>query len=86
MFVTESWLEAHDNVLLGDICPPLYSVIHIDRPSVRGWGRGVAVIWKTELNIKESRTQFPIDGHETLMITLTSSDAHTVNVLLIYHP
>ncbi|XP_072017730.1 uncharacterized protein [Amphiura filiformis] len=82
MLVTESWLKPDEHVVIGQCTPPGYEFLHIPRPAGAGYG-GIAVVFKTQLNICLRSNQLQTTYFESACLTDSSCQ---LNLVVIYRP
>ena len=51
MFLTETWLRCDDQVTIGEMAPPGYSVINVPRKAYFRGG-GIGVVYKSHLHLQ----------------------------------
>ena len=80
--LTETWLKADDDIILGEMCPPGYDVTRI--PRTTGRGGGVAFVYKKCFKVLlQKNIQFK--SMENIDITL-NCNSETYRVIVVYRP
>ncbi|XP_072025269.1 uncharacterized protein [Amphiura filiformis] len=82
MILTETWLRDDDRVIIGESTPPGYSFLNISRPN-NARGGGIAIIFKTPLNLSLRKSQCVTKYFESACIT---DNANRLNLVAIYRP
>ena len=80
--LTETWLKADDQVVMGDMCPPGYSVLSAPRQS--GRGGGIGIVFKSQLNLQLRNSVLPPSStFEHALVTYRHSN---INFAIVYRP
>ena len=80
--LTETWLRPNDDVILGEMCPPGYDVIHIPRRT--GRGGGVAFVFKQCFKTLLHQNK-DYNSMENMEFTL-NCNSETYRIIVIYRP
>ena len=85
LYVTETWLKGdeRDNVILAELIPPNYKILHQARKHGKGGG-GVAVIHRGDLSVKLCSSK-QYESFEHILTKLTSGSM-TYHVITLYRP
>ena len=82
MFITETWLNAQDDVVIGECTPPGYAFINAPRnASTRGGGIGV--LYKSSLKLMMKKSDLCFSTFEFAHITDLSC---SINLFVVYRP
>ncbi|XP_063968256.1 uncharacterized protein LOC135157233 [Lytechinus pictus] len=80
-FLTETWLQQDDRVILGEICPPGFSVLSVPRKtSCRGGG--IAAVYDSNVKLQDCSDALP----EVSSFEFALFRNPQVNFLVIYRP
>lgn len=80
-FISETWLRDGDSVVLGEICPPGFSVLSVPR-NTDSRGGGIAAIHRSNLKLQNISETLPEASSFEFALFCTAQ----VNFLVIYRP
>ncbi|XP_072023162.1 uncharacterized protein [Amphiura filiformis] len=81
MFITETWLNQNDNVVIGECSPPGYSFVNVPRgTSDHG---GIAIISKSSLKLHTVQLQHSVTTFESASVI---DPAYGIQYIVIYRP
>ena len=81
LFLTETWLNDSDNVIIGELCPPGYMFINVPRDS-DNYG-GIGVLYRCPLKFQIIPFNFK---SATFEYTIISNTRRKIYYILIYRP
>ena len=82
--ICETWLRHDDQVVIGDITPPGYSLKHVSRSSSKRGG-GVALLYKTGFDVRFTDLGFTPNYFEFLSAEFISSTV-SLSLIILYRP
>jgi len=84
LFITETWLKGNgkDNVILAELLPPNFAILHNSRK--QGRGGGVAVIHRKDISVKFVKSE-QFDSFEHILTKFVTSSV-TYHIITIYRP
>ncbi|XP_072016855.1 uncharacterized protein [Amphiura filiformis] len=82
--ITETWIKPEDTSVIGNITPPGYSLKHAPRIGKKRGG-GVALLYKTGLNIDFYDTGLEFKSFELLCVDITSEKS-SISLVVLYRP
>ena len=82
MFLTETWLNSEDDVVIGECTPPGYTFLNVPRLS-QNRGGGIGVLFKTHLKLRLKQADPLNSTFEHAHVTNSSS---SVNFIIVYRP
>ena len=83
--ITETWLKSNcsDNLVLSELLPPGYDVLHIPRPCGRRGG-GVGLVFKSTLKISMIEKE-EFDSFEHMVVKL-KCESTSYTIVIVYRP
>ena len=82
--LSESWIKPEDTSVIGNVTPLGYAFLHVPRPGSK-CGGGVALIYKTGLNVTIRSTGLDFKSFELLCFDVNSGSV-TISIVIIYRP
>lgn len=84
LFVTETWLKGNgtDNVILAELLPPHYNILH--NPRKHGRGGGVGIVYREDISVKLCPSK-PYDSFEHIITKIVAASV-SYHVITLYRP